>query len=62
MLGGEFANHHADQSDDAQRRQKANLVLSEPVFFLPLVEHHLQRAKAKREKSDAPHVDAVACA
>ena len=59
MLGLQLADHHGNQSEDAQRRPQANLIAAEPVLALAGVEHHLQHAEAQRQEADAPQVDAA---
>ena len=59
MLGRQFANDQSSHTNDRQHRKYNDEVRSEPVVFLPFVEHDLQTADAHRQQPNAPEIDAA---
>src|SRR5664280_1957856 len=60
MLDGELAHHEDRKPDDSDDEAGDNEVRTEPILFLSLVEHDLERPNGDDEQAEAPVVNANA--
>ena len=57
MIGFQLANDQPAESNQGHHGKCEDEVRAEPVFFLALVQHDLQRAHAHDQQADAPEVN-----